>query len=57
MWFMCRRNWQKLGRDYQRENIGIVAISSNDVKNYPQDSPVRLKGHGGGIRADLSLLL
>ena len=33
----------KLGRDYQRKNIGIVAISSNDVKNYPQDSPARLK--------------
>ena len=33
----------KLGRDYQEKNVGIVAISSNDVKNYPQDSPPRLK--------------
>jgi len=33
----------KLGRDYQGKNVGIVAISSNDVKNYPQDSPQRLK--------------
>lgn len=33
----------KLGRDYQRKNLGIVAISSNDVKNYPQDSPIQLK--------------
>ncbi|HBP87438.1 MAG TPA: thioredoxin family protein [Nitrospiraceae bacterium] len=33
----------KLGRDYQEKNVGIVAISSNDVKNYPQDSPARLK--------------
>jgi len=33
----------KLGRDYQNKNVGIVAISSNDVKNYPQDSPPRLK--------------
>ena len=33
----------KLGRDYQGKSIGIVAISSNDVKNYPHDSPVRLK--------------
>ncbi len=33
----------KLGRDYQGKNVGIVAISSNDVKNYPQDSPPRLK--------------
>ncbi|WNM63750.1 thioredoxin family protein [Candidatus Nitrospira neomarina] len=33
----------KLGRDYQKKNVGIVAISSNDVKRYPQDSPTRLK--------------
>jgi peroxiredoxin len=33
----------KLGRNYQGKNVGIVAISSNDVKNYPQDSPQRLK--------------
>jgi len=33
----------KLGRDYQHKNVGIVAISSNDVMNYPQDSPPRLK--------------
>ena len=33
----------KLGRDYQGKNVGIVAIGSNDVKKYPQDSPPRLK--------------
>ena len=33
----------KLGRDYQHKSVGIVAISSNDVNNYPQDSPIRLK--------------
>ena len=33
----------KLGRDYQSKHVGIVAISSNDVKHYPQDSPARLK--------------
>ncbi|MCA9500558.1 MAG: thioredoxin family protein [Nitrospira sp.] len=33
----------KLGRDYQKRNVGILAMSSNDVKNYPQDSPARLK--------------
>jgi peroxiredoxin len=33
----------KLGRDYYGKNVGIVAISSNDVKNYPQDLPARLK--------------
>ncbi|GJL67997.1 MAG: thioredoxin family protein [Nitrospirales bacterium] len=33
----------KLGRDFQKKNVGIVAVSSNDVKNYPQDSPASLK--------------
>ncbi|WP_447965176.1 thioredoxin family protein [Nitrospira sp. Ecomares 2.1] len=33
----------QLGRDFQKKNVGIVAISSNDVKNYPQDSPANLK--------------
>ena len=29
----------KLGREYQEKGIGFVAISSNDVVNYPQDAP------------------
>lgn len=33
----------KLGHDYQNQNLGIVAISSNDVANYPDDSPENLK--------------
>src|SRR5690606_15058466 len=28
---------------YQRKGLGIVAISSNDVENYPQDGPERMK--------------
>jgi peroxiredoxin len=33
----------KLGKDYQNKDIGIVAISSNDAQNYPDDSPAGLK--------------
>ncbi len=33
----------RLGRDYQNKDIGIVAISSNDAANYPEDSPKGLK--------------
>jgi peroxiredoxin len=33
----------KLGKDYAPQNVGIVAISSNDVANYPEDSPEHLK--------------
>jgi thiol-disulfide isomerase/thioredoxin len=32
----------RLGKDYAGK-VGIVAISSNDVVNYPDDSPARLK--------------
>ena len=29
----------KLGEEYQAKGFGIVAVSSNDVENYPDDSP------------------
>jgi peroxiredoxin len=33
----------KIGKDYQESNLGIVAISANDVANYPGDAPEQLK--------------
>ncbi len=30
------------GRDYQHKGLAIVAISSNDVANYPDDSPAKM---------------
>jgi peroxiredoxin len=33
----------KLGKDYAGKSLGIVAISSNDVTNYPDDAPNELK--------------
>ena len=33
----------RLGMDYADKNLGIVAISSNDADNYPDDSPEQLK--------------
>jgi peroxiredoxin len=33
----------RLGRDYSDKDIGIIAISSNDAANYPEDSPKSLK--------------
>ena len=32
-----------LGRDYSEKGISFVAISSNDVENYPDDSPEKMK--------------
>src|SRR6185503_9196499 len=31
-----------LAQDYQPRGIGIVAINSNDAKNYPDDSPAKM---------------
>jgi peroxiredoxin len=33
----------RLGKDYAGKNIGLVAVSSNDAANYPDDSPDSLK--------------
>ena len=32
-----------IAKEFQSENIKFIAISSNDVKNYPQDSPENMK--------------
>jgi len=29
----------RLANDYRKKGIAFIAISSNDVENYPQDSP------------------
>ncbi len=33
----------RIGQDYGSQGLGIVAISSNDIDNYPQDDPAHLK--------------
>ncbi|MCG1035988.1 thioredoxin family protein [Polaribacter sargassicola] len=33
----------KMANEYQQKGIGFIAISSNDVENYPQDSPELMK--------------
>ena len=33
----------ELANDYQNKHIGFVAISSNDIINYPDDSPDKMK--------------
>ena len=37
---------KRLAADYQAKGISIVAISSNDVENYPQDGPDKMKALG-----------
>lgn len=33
----------QIGRDYQNKDLGIVAISSNDITQYPEDAPDGMK--------------
>jgi peroxiredoxin len=49
--FICRhcpfvrhveKELARLGRDYQKSGVGIVAISANDESGFPEDSPPRL---------------
>jgi len=39
-----------LAKDYQHQSIGFLAINSNDVENYPEDSPenmvINAQNHG-----------
>ena len=34
----------RLGRDYERKSLGLVAISANDAKEDAEDAPAGLKG-------------
>jgi peroxiredoxin len=38
-----REGLAKLGRDYQPKGVAMVAISANDVADYPMDGPARMK--------------
>lgn len=33
----------KLGQEYPAKGVGLIAISANDVENYPEDSPEKMK--------------
>jgi len=33
----------ELSRDYSGKGVSFIAISSNDIENYPQDSPDRMR--------------
>ncbi len=37
-----RAGLAQIGRDYLPQDVAVVAISSNDVQNYPDDSPAHM---------------
>lgn len=52
VWFICnhcpyvkhiRSGLAQFARDYASKHVAIVAINSNDVANYPEDSPAKMK--------------
>jgi peroxiredoxin len=44
-----RKALARLGRDYQKKGVAIVAINSNDARAYPDDSPARMKEEAAEI--------
>jgi len=38
-----RKGLARFGRDYAARGLAIVAINANDVANYPEDSPEKMK--------------
>ncbi len=39
----------RVAKDYMAKGVGFVAISSNDVENYPQDGPDKMKEHAAAV--------
>ena len=39
----------ELAKEYQEKSVAFVAISSNDVANYPQDGPDKMKEHAKAV--------
>ena len=38
-----RTELARLGQDYEKRNVALYAINSNDVERYPADSPAKMK--------------
>ena len=65
MMFICRHcpyvqhvkeELARLGRDYVKKGLGVVAISSNDAKNYPDDAPKGLQAMAVELRFNFPYL-
>lgn len=39
----------RLAKEYQDKGVAFVGISSNDVENYPQDGPEKMKEHAAEV--------
>lgn len=39
----------QLAKEYQAKEVSFIGISSNDVNNYPQDAPDKMKAHAAEV--------
>lgn len=46
----------RIVNDYQSKGISFIGISSNDVENYPQDGPEKMKTHAAEVGYDFPYL-
>lgn len=46
----------RIGKDYHHKDVGVVAISSNDIFEYPDDSPQQLAQMASQLQFTFSLL-
>lgn len=46
----------RITKDYAGKGVGFVGISSNDVVNYPADSPDKMKTHAAEVGYDFPYL-
>lgn len=40
---MIRHEFARFGREYNQKGLAIVAINANDVENFPEDSPEKMR--------------
>jgi peroxiredoxin len=50
------KEFSALARVWKSKGIGVVAISSNDIKNYPEDSPDRMEEFARSLEFDFPYL-
>jgi thiol-disulfide isomerase/thioredoxin len=46
----------RIVRDYKAKGVSFIGISSNDVVNYPQDGPGKMKTHAAEVGYDFPYL-
>ena len=50
------KGFQDLYSDYKSKGINLIAVSSNDVENYPEDSPEKMKDLFSDLDLDIPYL-